>query len=516
MCRAAEPGEANIGEVNRAGTGRPVADGRLLAEAVRYYESAQGVSSGKDDATALEKARALSGSIEAKVLARAGALPVAPNLVQEISRLWSILRGLGLAGIGLAALAGAATARTAFAGAEGTTVNFFWLLASLLGLHALSFTVWLALMIVTPRWTSGGILGSAMLWLWRQLSERFGPSPYRAAAMQALGVRWGRGRTGRWLASSLGHGLWLGFVLGILAMTLALLSAQQYIFVWETTILDATAYVRLTDTLAALPAALGIAVPDRATVIAAQWPGAPDAGNDVLWSALLISTILLYGLLPRALALAVSAWQTRRGAAVPLDLGRPYYAQLVTRLSPMVSAIRVIDRDTEATTPSDTHPDLAQLPPAPAAGPVYLIGWEIDAPEVGWPPPGTPDQVHDLGCRDGRAELDGAIDALTKSANEPSRVAAVLDLRQTPDRGVTAALAALRTAAHGHLVVVFTGAATLHTRMPAPDAATRIADWVAAGLAAGIEADHMLAIDLDRPTADDRRRLAHILGAAAA
>lgn len=507
--------EAIIGEVKRGRTGRAVAADRLLAEAVRYYETLKGDSVPKDQAAALDKARTLGGSIETKIMARAGFLPFASLLAGEISRLWSILRGLGLAAFGVAAFAGAATARTAFVSADGTHVNFFWLLASLLGLHCVSFIVWLALMLAAPRQTSGGLLGTAVLWLWRQSSRRIGASPYRMAAMQALGARWGRARTGRWLASALSHGFWLGYLLGALAMTLALLSAQQYVFVWETTILDAAAYLWLTDILAAAPAALGIAVPDQGAVLAAQWPGAVAAGNDALWPSLLISTILLYGLLPRMLALAVSAWLARRGAAAPLDLAKPYYAQLVAQLSPMVSAVRVIDGDAEGMATPDAEADLASLPPAPAAGPVFLIGWEIDAPETGWPPPGTPAQVHDLGRRDSRSELDRAIGALGKSDVRPARAVVALDLWQTPDRGVTAALSALRAAAHGRLVVLFTGAAALNDRMPAPDAATRIADWVAAGLAAGIEADHMVAIDLDRATADDRQRLAHILGAAA-
>ena len=87
----------------------------------------------------------------------------------------------------------------------------------------------------------------------------------------------GAGRAARWLASSLSHGLWFGYLLGMLAMTLALLSAQRFTFVWETTILNADAYVWLTEILAAIPGALGIAVPDRAAVLAARQMA--DAGE---------------------------------------------------------------------------------------------------------------------------------------------------------------------------------------------------------------------------------------------
>jgi len=364
-------------------------------------------------------------------------------------------------------------------------------------------------MVAAPRQTKGGVLGGAVLWLWRQAAGRFGTGPYRTAAARALAARWAYGRAGRWLASSLSHGLWFGYLLGALAMTLALLSAQVYTFVWETTILDAAAYTRLTDALAALPAALGIAVPGQAAVLAAKWPGSAPPGDQVLWSALLVSAMVLYGLVPRALALAASVALAWRAAAAPLDLGQPYYAQLATQLSPLVQATRVVDDDDAGAAPPAAVPDLDILPPPPPKGRVYLLGWEIDEPAAGWPPPGTPEQVSDLDRRDGRDALDQAIAALGEATTRPARVVAVVDLRQTPDRGVTAVLAALRSAARGRLVLLLTGAAALHRRLAGQDASARVADWVAAGLNAGVDTDHMVAIDLDRD--DSRDRLARLL-----
>jgi len=106
------------------------------------------------------------------------------------------------------------------------------------------------------------------------------------------------------------------------------------------------------------------------------------------------------------------------------------------------------------------------------------------------------------GRRDGRRELNQAIAALGKATETPGRLVVVVDLRQSPDRGVGAVLAALRTAAQGRLVLLLTGAAALHRRLVEPDVSARIADWVAAGLNAGIDTADMVAIDLDR-RADD-------------
>ena len=502
--------------------GQPTAAARLLAEAVHYYEAGGGPADAATEAAALAEARGLAGSLEAKVTVRAGLLPVADELGHELTHLWGLLRGLVLAGVVLAAAAGAATARTALASADGVTVNFFWLLASLLGLHGLSFVVWLVLMVAAPRRGGGGVLGGAVLWLWRQVAERVGGGRARLAAIQALAARWGRGRAGRWLASGLSHGLWCGYLLGAVLMTLVLLSAQRYTFVWETTILDEAAYVWLTDTLAAVPALLGIAVPDRAAIVAARWPGSAQAGHEIAWSSLLIAALVLYGLLPRLLALAASVALARRGTAGdPLDLSQPYYAQLVARLAPMVGATRIVDGAPDGAAPGAAArlaavPALGDLPPPAPPGPVYLLGWEIDAPATGWPPPATPGGVRDLGCRDGRAELAQAIASVGGGApggSAPGRLVVVADLRQTPDRGVTTVFAALKTAARDRLVVLLTGLAAMAERLTAADASTRLADWVAAGQAAGVDLTHMVAIDLDQATDDSRRRLAALLGA---
>jgi hypothetical protein len=497
------------------GPGGPTAAGRLLAEAVRHDEAAQGAPSAAEEAAALARARAVEGSVEAKVVARAEALPNAGRLAQELDRLRALLRGTLLAALALAALAGAATARTALASADGLTVNFFWLLLSLLGLHVASFLAWCVLMAAAPGATRGGVLGGAVLWLWRLGASRLGAGRHRAAALQAAGSRWGRGAAGRWLVSSLSHGLWAGYLLGALVMTLLLLGAQRYHFVWETTILSAATYIRLTAVLAALPRALGIAVPDQATVVGAEWPG-PDqamAGDEGAWSSLLIACIVLYGLVPRLLALGMSVLLARRAArTTTLDLSRPGYARLVPLLSPEAPTTRVVDPDRGGEARRRDLPDLDAMPKPPPAGPVFLLGWEIDVPGSGWPPPVAAEPLRDLGRLDGRAELDETAGVLERAA--PARVVVAVDLRQTPDRGIVAALGRLKRAAGDRLVLLLSGEAGLHQRLASADASDRLADWVAAARAAGIGPETMVAIDLDRLSDPEPERLARLLGAA--
>ncbi|MFO1112883.1 MAG: DUF2868 domain-containing protein [Rhodospirillales bacterium] len=109
---------------------------------------------------------------------------------------------------------------------------------------------------------------------------------------------------------------------------LLLLGTRQYDFVWETTILSERAYVAIARVLAAPVEALGFPVPDAMQITGSRWtrPGELFVGRE-RWGSLLVGCLVVYGVLPRALALLVSlaallrrdpptGW-TRRGRALP-------------------------------------------------------------------------------------------------------------------------------------------------------------------------------------------------------
>ncbi|MFZ5610387.1 MAG: DUF2868 domain-containing protein [Pseudomonadota bacterium] len=487
---------------------------RLLAEAVRYDELACGPPDAADEAPVLAKARALKGGMEEKVRARALLVPQAGRLARELGHLAGLLRAALLVGLVVAGLAGAATARTAFASAQGPTVNIFWLLAALLGLHLISFIAWLALMALAPRRARGGLAGQALLWAWQRLAGRLRRGAARAAAIQAAGSRWGRGAAGRWLASAVSHGLWSAYLAGALAMTLLLLAARSYHFVWETTILSAAAYQELTQVLAAPLAFLGFAMPDAQAVAAAQWPAPPDisAADEQAFATFLIAALILYGLVPRLLALAFSclkAWRAER--RTPLDLSRPGYARLVPLLSPIVASTKIVDPDGQKPSCLVIAADVEAMPSPPPPGPVYVMGWELPAAGANWPPPGTAAPFMDLGNLDSVADLERVAGAVKERM--PARLVVALDLAHTPDRGVMAALKQLHAAAGGRLFALFTGAARATARLGPADAAQRLGDWVAAAHQAGIASEAMIAIDLDHMPVEQRARLDRLLGA---
>src|SRR3546814_12643603 len=94
------------------------------------------------------------------------------------------------------------------------------------------------------------------------------------------------------------------------------------------------------------------------------------------WSSWLIGCVVVYGLLPRLVCLAVSLYLTKtRLAGLTLDTGLPGYAELRDRLAP-VSENTGIDA---APTPAFESPIHRDGPGYPATNPPMPVGIELPA-----------------------------------------------------------------------------------------------------------------------------------------
>ncbi|MGF1606384.1 MAG: DUF2868 domain-containing protein [Rhodothalassiaceae bacterium] len=443
------------------------------------------------DAAAAERARASSGDAEARLLHYFSHHAKASAMRAALARVRRHVKLIGLATGVLAFCAGALTARTALAAGPNGVVNIFYVLLAILGLQILAFAVWLAVMTRGPQVVRANSLGGALITAAGWLTARWDKdSP---AAVTAVLTRLSGGPAARWSASVMSHYLWTAFLIGALAAVLLLLSIQQYYFVWETTILSAERYRQISLALSAPLQALGFAVPDAATLAASQYRGQgipkADPGH---WSGFLIGSVLVYGLLPRAVALGVSAWRARRLALHrPLDLSLPAFARLAPQLAPLFAS----QRPAPASAPQQPAvlPRRAETPDDPSRRAAFL-GWEIDPPMAGWPPaPGR-----DLGLVDGATQAAGALQALAQADAE--RLIIVADLTQTPDRGVTAGLAPFVDEIPV-AEVWLTGGARLDRRLGPAEARARREDWVAAAHAAGLALDRIVERDLDQGAA---------------
>lgn len=477
----------------------------MMAETLARAEGESLIETG---APAAYDAAAAANSTQDKILAYCMAHRDAVSARKAVAGQARRLGAALLLGLVLAAIIGAATARASFNAGQPGVVNALWLFGAILGPHGLAFCLWIVVLAAGTRATTVPGAGRATVWLSRIIG-RIGPrSSLNSAARSVLMARLTGHPAGRWNLSAISHAVWLAFLTGALLAGLVMLSTRQYLFVWETTILPGSAVATMIETLVAGPAALGFAVPDSAMIATARLSGPADlpaAADAPAWASFWIGGVLVYGLLPRLgvllLSLGLALWRLR---GWQLDLGHPAFAGLVPRLAPVMRSRDVVDHDDRpGSGGSASRQGAAQLLPVlnsiapPPHGPVAILGWEMETPAVGWPPPGVGDRVHDLGLIDGRQALERALSRLGDGLL--SRVIVLVDLTTAPDRGVAAALRSIVARAGSRVALVLTNEAATCRRLGQSDCEIRLRDWVSVAHDAGVSLEMIARADLDGP-----------------
>lgn len=207
---------------------------------------------------------------------------------------------------------------------QSNVVNFFYVLVCLLGFHSVMLAGWLLLTLMQHRkapssWFASMVSPSHLI---------TGKDDVTLAAvdlyekqLQHSGMRWYLGR--------FSHQLWLATLTGMLLAMIFLLVVRQYSFSWESTLLSDNALISLTHILSWLPSMVGFDVPDNAAIVQSR------SVTDALplsvarqWAGLLIGSLLVYGIVPRALAWAFCAWRFRH-KKMRIDLKHPYYQKII-------------------------------------------------------------------------------------------------------------------------------------------------------------------------------------------
>lgn len=400
----------------------------------------------------------------------------------------------------LAAIVSGSGGALAALGDGRTPVNLFWALGGLLGLNLLALLAWLLGMVWGQR--LGGVLGRLVLAGASRISrlpvlaaagERAAAARPPAAALvpRALLDLLRRAALLRGLSGLASHGWWLLALLSAFATLLALLSARRYGFVWETTLLQPETFVVLTRTLGWLPSLLGFPLPDAALVRASDGlhPLAPQA--QAIWSGWLLGCVLVYGIAPRLLALALCGGIVlRRRHRLGLDMTRPEMALLRDRLMPASERLGVTQAAPHAcpaprqasefafdSAATDALAARLALRAAGGAAPILVgIDWPDD---IDWPPFALPGQVLDAGSIETREQRNALLEHLTRQP--PSGLLIICDSTQTPDRGSVSLVAELARIAPGHARVLLHGAAD----------SIRHAQWRERLGAAGLTPDHL-------------------------
>ncbi len=493
-------------------------EARLLAETIRACDESRGAAF--EDGTAYDgaanaKARAAEGSLEEKLLCRARAHRLAPEILAALGQFRLTLQvAIGLGAV-LAFAAGLATAHTALTAPPGQPVNFHWALLVLLGVETLTLWLWILLALLGGRAAAVPSLGGVTLAATHRLAGWFHRGPSETALLKTVASVFSSGAIARWTLGAITHGLWSSFLFGALVMLFLVLSAKQVVFGWETTILSETAYLPLSQALAALPQWAGIPTPSSAEIMASRWSGQgplPSAAAGS-WAGLLIGALLFYGLVPRVLLFALSLVARRKALGdFRLDLLRPAYVRLRETLMPRTrhEAPAGIDR---APRPSETVAAVP-LPAAALAGPFALLGLEIGTDSAAWPPdlPGL--SVLDLGLVDSRQDRERALAALGSAA--PSLLLVAVSLLTTPDRGIAALLEQVRQASGTPMILLLTEGARLTRRSPEPARRQRLEDWRRLAGELQVPANWIVELDLAQPATKGQPELAALLDRAPA
>ena len=194
-----------------------------------------------------------------RILARAQLLAQRENLIPLVDG-WRRSALAVLAVLLLLALVSGVGVAAGALGDGTRPVNVLWALGALLGLHALTFLLWLASFLLRPAAMTP--LGRLWLWATRKLAR----GPDGALVPQAFLNLMARAGALRGLFGAVSHGLWLAGLGAALATLLVLLSTASYRFIWATTLLAPDTFVWLTQAIGWLPSKLGFALPDAAMV----------------------------------------------------------------------------------------------------------------------------------------------------------------------------------------------------------------------------------------------------------
>jgi hypothetical protein len=464
------------GKVINPAVANPITlQGCWLAETIRLREEHWGPLADTDE---VRQVRHIGGTITERVLMRARLLGRRDHLDRLVARWKNGAVTALVALVIVAAIAGAGTALGAL-GDGSRPVNVLWALGALLGVHAITFVVWL-LAFVVPAGSASTGLGRAWLWITRKLAH----GPDAALVPQALMNLLARSGSLRWLFGCVSHLIWLVALAAALLAMLIVLSTARYHFIWATTLLDPARFVQLTRVLGWLPSQLGFGVPDPAAVLQSDGSQPMPAAVQVQWSVWLIGVVVVYGAAPRLLAwlLSISMMLSARKRLGP-DLRLPGYAVLADRLS--------VDAES---TGNRAVPDHLHAPHIAAglasltdrSGAVILA---LELPDdLAWPPARLTrvpsdaflSAVTDAGNLDSRIQRNRVLDALAETP--ATRLLIACDARQTPDRGTLALIAELSAKAGQTGVWLM--------RHEPQSEAPREAQWtrclIAAGMAPGV------------------------------
>lgn len=435
-----------------------------LIEAVRLKESQWGPI---EDAVEVRRVRAAGGTLDERVLRRAELLAEREGWVSMQQRLVHLGR-LSLGALMLLfVVLGAGVGIGALKAAEGR-VNILFALVALLAVPTMSLLFWCGAFLMSAGSNAQPGFGLSRFWIW--LCKRWVKGPDASLLITALIGFSSRQKLSRWALSAINHILWLLALSAAVVSVLALLAAKRYYFSWETTLLSADTFVKLVQGLGVLPGFIGFVTPSEFLIRQSdglQWVA---LSAQVQWSSWLVGCVIVYGVLPRLLALIwCGLAYNKHYAQRHIEHQLQGLIELDERLMPKNEYVGI-----DAGAGADQVPVAEVKPIRPASTVSTLcVGIELAA-DQSWPPVVWPENWQDAGLVDSRDQRSQLLARLATHSFE--HLVLCVDAEQTPDRGVVAWLAELATySAYCTIYVINANRAAALTTTPSTEG--RLEAW---------------------------------------
>lgn len=420
-----------------------------LTELVRTLETQQHVFA-TDPLLVTEKLQAESGTPSQKLHRRASRIDSNGHLATVLGKIEGRIKGIMVVMSVVWCLSGFLGLLTLL---QTNVVNFFYVLVCLLGFHTLMLAGWLLLSLKNQGKASSNGFASFVspshLIRGKDDVTKAAVDLYERQ-LQHSGMRWYLGR--------FSHQLWLATLTGMLLAIIFLLIVRQYSFSWESTLLSDQALITLTQILGWLPSMVGFAVPDNAAIVQSRLvTDAMPLSVARQWAGLLIGSLLMYGIVPRALAWAFCALMFRR-KKMRLDIKLPYYQKILNFWQR-----QVVDADDFKEAPAPIAPKATV-----SVGKKLVVLLEYPSAQDDWWQFDVGADLHDNSNSNHDVENFGIIDDREDMArltayldNHPVQVLLGIHSQALPDRGTLRKLDKIASHAKDGLIVQLLGEAGL-------------------------------------------------------
>jgi hypothetical protein len=463
-------------------------DRSLLIEQIRYIESSQPLICGQEEELADISTH---HDFHQRLWQRTQCLLRQYDLSDALSHATKVSRYIKIFSLLVVAVLGAMGA--VYAITNSNTINIYWLLLVLLGFNSISMLLWLIGISMNIDSLASGLLARLTSWLPGLFDNKSNASEQDSGRLSRLADKaWLKcqftAAVGKWQFSKITHQLWLVYLLSGVTFLVLLLMVKQYDFVWDTTLLSDSIFIKLTDVLSRPLEVIGFMTPtmDQVRESRLGLEHVLNADHRSSWAQFLLGALLCFGILPRFVLLLWSSLMVMRARRLfMLDLYLPYYINLRQRLMPMASHGQIVDADT-------SPPESAQTTPYSPVSHSLPANTKWVAVELGnnfsWPI--TSIKAEDsLGQVIDRKSLATTLQLL--QMGESKNLAVSVDAARSPDRGVQRTITSLMSTCSQRWLVL------LHSAGEQAVSSKRLAAWYRLAEACEIPADHVISMTVD-------------------